>query len=256
MMPIVPSLTCPAARPPLCLCARSMVGLTSGMDTLCGQVYGAGLHAAVGVVFQRAVLMCLVLGAPCYLVWWQAERVLLLLGEAGRGGAGRGGATQQDAALAGPAVTRALLPCHMPFGGCLPPAANVGFGCMHAEQALVASPPESAAGQWDPPRLGIGLALVQSPGAHACDAVLALAPPTCLCHPSALQPAARTGQPHAASLLAARYVQRVSSALALTTIKLCCRSYFSAPGVMLPVSVITFICTMTAPLINYLFITV
>ena len=63
-------------------CCCRMAGLTSAMDTVCGQVYGAGCHASVGVVLQRAVLVCLLLGAPSYLVMWQAEAVLLLLGEA------------------------------------------------------------------------------------------------------------------------------------------------------------------------------
>lgn len=60
-----------------------MFGLASGMDTLCGQVYGAGLYSAMGIVLQRAVLVCLVMGLPSYVLWWQAERVLLLLGERG-----------------------------------------------------------------------------------------------------------------------------------------------------------------------------
>ncbi len=53
------------------------------MDTLCGQVYGAGMYSAMGIVLQRAVLVCLVMGLPSYVLWWQAERVLLLLGERG-----------------------------------------------------------------------------------------------------------------------------------------------------------------------------
>lgn len=58
-----------------------MVGLTSGMDTICGQTYGAAQYAAVGVILQRAVLVCLLLGLPSYAIYWQAEPLLTMLGE-------------------------------------------------------------------------------------------------------------------------------------------------------------------------------
>ncbi|KAG2425324.1 hypothetical protein HXX76_013739 [Chlamydomonas incerta] len=107
------------------------VGLTGGMETLCGQMYGAGLYGGVGVTFQRALLVCLACGLPAYALWWQAESLLLLLG----------------------------------------------------------------------------------------------------------------------------YVQRAAPCLALSTTKYCCRAYFTSQGVVLPVSIITFVATLLAPLYNLLFIT-
>lgn len=65
---------------PTCPCAHSVVGLTSGMDTICGQTYGAAQYAAVGVILQRALLVCLLLGLPSYAIYWQAEPLLLMLG--------------------------------------------------------------------------------------------------------------------------------------------------------------------------------
>ncbi|KXZ54974.1 hypothetical protein GPECTOR_3g140 [Gonium pectorale] len=119
-----------------------VVGLTGGMDTLCGQVYGAGMYGAVGVLFQRAVLVCLIMGLPSYVLWWQAERLLVLL-----------------------------------------------------------------------------------------------------------------GQHRTVSRLAASYVQRAAPCLALSTIKFCCRSYFTSQGVVLPVTLMTFAVTMLSPFYNYLLIT-
>ncbi|KAG2430718.1 hypothetical protein HYH02_013560 [Chlamydomonas schloesseri] len=107
------------------------VGLTGGMETLCGQLYGAGLYGGLGVTFQRALLVCLAAGAPAYGLWWQAEPLLLALG----------------------------------------------------------------------------------------------------------------------------YVQRAAPCLALSTTKYCCRAYFTSQGVVLPVSVITLVATVLAPLYNLLFIT-
>ncbi|KAG2496485.1 hypothetical protein HYH03_005310 [Edaphochlamys debaryana] len=118
------------------------VGLTSGMDTLCGQVYGAGLYGAVGLLFQRAVLVCNLACLPAYVLWSRAEWLLLAM-----------------------------------------------------------------------------------------------------------------GQPPAASRLAAGYVRTAAPCLALSTTKFCCRAYFTAQGVVLPVTIITFVCTLLAPLYNYAFIT-
>ena len=51
------------------------------MATFCGQVHGAGEFRALGVILQRALLICTLTCIPPLLLWWTgAERVLLTLG--------------------------------------------------------------------------------------------------------------------------------------------------------------------------------
>ncbi|KAG2496841.1 hypothetical protein HYH03_005246 [Edaphochlamys debaryana] len=56
-------------------------GLTGGISTLCGQVYGAGKYGSVGVIFQRALIICLLCGLPAYLSWLWAANLFTLLGQ-------------------------------------------------------------------------------------------------------------------------------------------------------------------------------
>ncbi|KAK3256336.1 hypothetical protein CYMTET_34520 [Cymbomonas tetramitiformis] len=46
-----------------------IVGLLSGMDTLCSQAFGAGHYELVGIHTQRAVLICLLCAVPISLLW-------------------------------------------------------------------------------------------------------------------------------------------------------------------------------------------
>ncbi len=75
------------------------LGLSSGMETLCGQAFGAGDYKTLGLVLQRAVLVC----------WTFCIPVVALLMDAGPLLAHAG----QDAAIAGQAALylRLLLPC-------------------------------------------------------------------------------------------------------------------------------------------------
>ena len=57
-----------------------MVGITSGMDTFCGQVYGAGQYLALGIILQRALAISTVLSLPCFIIYSQTARLLILLG--------------------------------------------------------------------------------------------------------------------------------------------------------------------------------
>lgn len=57
------------------------IGLASGMDTLCGQAFGARNYAVLGEVLQRARLICWTVCLPIALLWWWMEPVLLFLGQ-------------------------------------------------------------------------------------------------------------------------------------------------------------------------------
>ena len=45
------------------------------------QAFGARRYAAMGIIAQRAALICLIFSALIILAWTQLERLLLLLGE-------------------------------------------------------------------------------------------------------------------------------------------------------------------------------
>lgn len=57
------------------------LGLSAGMETLCGQAYGAGAYLRVGVVLQRALLVCWTVCLPVVLLWSQSHALLLQLGQ-------------------------------------------------------------------------------------------------------------------------------------------------------------------------------
>lgn len=62
--------------------ANIVSGLSAGMDTFCGQAMGAGNHRLLGVVLQRALLICLLFCAPVTLLLWaRAEPIILALGQ-------------------------------------------------------------------------------------------------------------------------------------------------------------------------------
>lgn len=57
-------------------------GLSAGMETFCGQAMGAGNYKMLGVVLQRALLICLAAAAPITLLLWRhIEGVLVALGQ-------------------------------------------------------------------------------------------------------------------------------------------------------------------------------
>lgn len=57
------------------------LGLSAGMETLCGQAYGAGAYTRVGVVLQRALLVCWTVCTPLVLLWSMSHALLLQLGQ-------------------------------------------------------------------------------------------------------------------------------------------------------------------------------
>nr|AAK91328.2 Putative integral membrane protein [Oryza sativa Japonica Group]AAP53157.1 MatE family protein, expressed [Oryza sativa Japonica Group] len=56
-------------------------GMSSALDTLCGQAYGAGQHRLLGVYAQRAMLVLAAAAVPIALVWASAGEILLLFGQ-------------------------------------------------------------------------------------------------------------------------------------------------------------------------------
>lgn len=59
-----------------------VIGLSAGMETLCGQAFGAENYPMLGLVLQRALLICWVACVPISVVWSQAHRLLSALGQA------------------------------------------------------------------------------------------------------------------------------------------------------------------------------
>mmetsp|Transcript_14027 Transcript_14027/g.30361 ORF Transcript_14027/g.30361 Transcript_14027/m.30361 type:complete len:522 (-) Transcript_14027:229-1794(-) len=58
-----------------------VVGLASGIETLAGQAFGAGHYQLVGVITQRALIMCLLLSCALLAVWTQSEPLMIMLGQ-------------------------------------------------------------------------------------------------------------------------------------------------------------------------------
>ncbi|URD99983.1 MatE [Musa troglodytarum] len=58
-----------------------LVGMASGLETLCGQAYGAEQYQMLGVHTCRAVLSLLVVCFPISLIWVSMEKLLLLMGQ-------------------------------------------------------------------------------------------------------------------------------------------------------------------------------
>lgn len=57
------------------------LGLSAGMETLCGQAYGGGAYARVGIVLQRALLVCWTVCLPVVVLWVHSHELLLRLGQ-------------------------------------------------------------------------------------------------------------------------------------------------------------------------------
>jgi|EP01046_Picozoa_sp_COSAG06_P042946 MATE family multidrug resistance protein len=58
-----------------------VMGGMSGLNTLCAQAFGAGNYQRLGVLLQRAILMCLLLLIPIGISWWfVTAKILALIG--------------------------------------------------------------------------------------------------------------------------------------------------------------------------------
>ncbi|CAG8756500.1 14377_t:CDS:2, partial [Ambispora leptoticha] len=57
------------------------LGAASALDTLCSQAYTSGTPIMVGVHLQRGVIIILVGIMPIAMLWWEAERILVILGQ-------------------------------------------------------------------------------------------------------------------------------------------------------------------------------
>ncbi|KAL6903572.1 hypothetical protein ACP4OV_004385 [Aristida adscensionis] len=80
-----------------------LIGLSTAMDTLCGQAFGARRYGLLGVYKQRAMLVLAVACIPIAAVWANAGRILLLIGQDG------------DIAAEAGAYARWLIPSLLPF---------------------------------------------------------------------------------------------------------------------------------------------
>ncbi|KXZ53173.1 hypothetical protein GPECTOR_7g1065 [Gonium pectorale] len=61
--------------------ATRVVGMASAVETFCGQAFGAGHHRVLGVVLQRAVLLCLLTCALPLALWVRADWLMRLIGQ-------------------------------------------------------------------------------------------------------------------------------------------------------------------------------
>lgn len=57
-----------------------MVGMSSGIDTLCSQHFGARNYREVGITLQRAVLICALMGVPLLSIWFFSSRIFTSIG--------------------------------------------------------------------------------------------------------------------------------------------------------------------------------
>ncbi|XP_047059508.1 protein DETOXIFICATION 16-like [Lolium rigidum] len=58
-----------------------LVGMSSALDTLCGQAFGARQYHLLGVYKQRAMVVLALACVPIVVVWANTTRILLLLGQ-------------------------------------------------------------------------------------------------------------------------------------------------------------------------------
>jgi MATE family multidrug resistance protein len=52
-------------------------GILSALDTLVPQAMGAENYAEIGILVQRATVICFGMCIPCFAIWWQMEDILL-----------------------------------------------------------------------------------------------------------------------------------------------------------------------------------
>ncbi|KAG6557727.1 hypothetical protein Mapa_000493 [Marchantia paleacea] len=58
-----------------------MLGLASGLETLCGQAFGAKQFNLLGVYYQTSLFVLLCCCIPISVLWWNMEPLLLLIGQ-------------------------------------------------------------------------------------------------------------------------------------------------------------------------------
>ncbi|GAX76873.1 hypothetical protein CEUSTIGMA_g4319.t1 [Chlamydomonas eustigma] len=58
-----------------------IMGLSSAMEPLCGQAYGAKEYKVLGEVLQRAIVVCWVASIPVALLWSQSTALMVALGQ-------------------------------------------------------------------------------------------------------------------------------------------------------------------------------
>ena len=57
------------------------LGMSSAVQTVCGQAYGARRYRAMGVVCQRALVLQFVTAVAISFLYWYAGPFLLLIGQ-------------------------------------------------------------------------------------------------------------------------------------------------------------------------------
>ncbi|GBF97494.1 hypothetical protein Rsub_10417 [Raphidocelis subcapitata] len=57
------------------------MGLSAGLETMCGQAYGAGDYKALGLLLQRALLICCAACVPVGALWLGSESLLVAMGQ-------------------------------------------------------------------------------------------------------------------------------------------------------------------------------
>ncbi|XP_050218411.1 protein DETOXIFICATION 16-like isoform X2 [Mercurialis annua] len=60
---------------------RTQKGMASGLDTFCGQAYGAKQYHMLGILLQRAMIVLLLVSIPLAVIWANAGEILLFFGQ-------------------------------------------------------------------------------------------------------------------------------------------------------------------------------
>ncbi|GMJ14931.1 hypothetical protein like AT4G23030 [Hibiscus trionum] len=56
-------------------------GLAMGMETICGQAFGARKYTLLGITLQRTVLLLLVTSVPIFFLWINMKKILMVCGQ-------------------------------------------------------------------------------------------------------------------------------------------------------------------------------
>ncbi|MED6206938.1 hypothetical protein PIB30_031280 [Stylosanthes scabra] len=55
--------------------------MASGLETLCGQAYGAEQHQKFGMQIHTAIFSLVLMCIPLAMIWFNMERILILIGQ-------------------------------------------------------------------------------------------------------------------------------------------------------------------------------
>ena len=58
-----------------------LIGMASGLETLCGQAYGAKQYHMLGIYLQRAIFVLYMVSLPVAILWWNMGSILRVLGQ-------------------------------------------------------------------------------------------------------------------------------------------------------------------------------